>query len=188
MDKMGLFDFFKGKKADTEHEEIMHDLVLNQLRTGCFVDYDLTSWKVTASHKYAWGEDISLEWQLVSAEKTLYLEMEEDDVAEWSMSESIPFADLGDNVRSALVEAGDPPDEIVYNGVTYYIETALGGYFFKNGQEKPNARPEEMLAWDFCSEDGDHYLSIEQWGETEFTASKGWPVEEYQFTNILPAG
>ena len=33
---------------------------------------------------------------------------------------------------------------------------------------------------------GKKYLGIEQWGENDFEASLGEPVEEYQFTNILP--
>ena len=35
-------------------------------------------------------------------------------------------------------------------------------------------------------ESGEKYLAIEQWGETEFEASLGQPVEEYQFSDILP--
>ena len=43
-----------------------------------------------------------------------------------------------------------------------------------------------MLRWSYEDEEGEVYLGIEQWGEWDFDATVGKPVEEYQFTNILP--
>ncbi|MFQ5585121.1 MAG: DUF4178 domain-containing protein [Calditrichia bacterium] len=42
------------------------------------------------------------------------------------------------------------------------------------------------MYWDFIDEEDENFLTIEQWGETEFEAAMGYYVEEYQFTNILP--
>lgn len=182
---MGLFDFFK-KNSTSVQEDTNVNLELEDLRTGCFVDYDLESWKVQAAHKYDWDGDLSFEWQLVSSSKTLYLQMEEDDVKEWSLFEDISYGSLDSKIRNKLAETGDPPKTIGYNGVKYHLTTVSGGIFLQNGLDKKNAEPKEMLAWDFESDDGDRYLSIEQWAEHDFSASIGWPVEEYQFTNILP--
>jgi hypothetical protein len=43
-----------------------------------------------------------------------------------------------------------------------------------------------FVVWDFSDEKSTKFLSIEQWGETKFDMTIGFPVEEYQFTNILP--
>ena len=56
------------------------------------------------------------------------------------------------------------------------------GYFHKNGQ----GRGIQFIFWDFIDDTGDNFVTIEQWGESEFEASAGICVEEYQFTNILP--
>jgi hypothetical protein len=43
-----------------------------------------------------------------------------------------------------------------------------------------------MLRWDYEDEEGERFLTIEQWGEEDFLAYQGLPAEEYQFTNLLP--
>jgi hypothetical protein len=57
-----------------------------------------------------------------------------------------------------------------------------GGKFLKNG----TGSGKELLSWDYENDSGDKLLSVEQWGEEDFEASVGYPVEEYQFLNILP--
>ena len=76
----------------------------------------------------------------------------------------------------------NPPDEILFEGSTYYLEETAGGHFFKDGE----GSGQEMLRWSYEDEEGEAYLGVEQWGEWDFDATRGIPVEEYQFTNILP--
>jgi hypothetical protein len=85
-------------------------------------------------------------------------------------------------VRQAILENGDPPDQVMYQGVTYFFEEMAGGAFLKNGQGPGR----NLLRWDYEDEEGENYLTIEQWGEDDFLAYAGRPVQEYQFTNILP--
>jgi hypothetical protein len=66
---------------------------------------------------------------------------------------------------------------MVYEMVSYG-----GAKFFKNGM--PPAIP--FLYWEYESSDGTKVITVEQWGDTEFEASAGEYVEEYQFSNILP--
>jgi len=176
---MGIRDFFKKK---TESDPLV-DVRLDGMKAGYMVDYDMKMWEVSAAHHYDWGDSlITREWQLKGSDETVYLSMEYDDEASWSLSRKIQLDRLGPNVRKSLMETGDPPDQIELDGVSYGLEEMAGGHFYENGQEPGR----EMLSWDFQDQTGRRFLSIEQWSENDFEASIGEPVEEYQFSNILP--
>jgi hypothetical protein len=179
---MGWLDIF-GKKEKKRGPDPLKDLTLPKIQVGYFVDFDMKTWEVTAYNQYTWGEgDISHEWQLKSHDDTLFLARESDDEDYWGISRPIPFARLGPDIRKHILDYQDPPDEIVFDGITYHLEEFGGGHFFKDGQ----GPGQEFLSWDYEDEEGEKYLSIEQWGEDDFEASVGEPVEEYQFSNILP--
>ena len=145
----------------------------------------MKTWCVEARNHYEWGSgDRTHEWQLVSHDDTIYLERESDDEDHWSISRKIPIGKLGADIRSHITEHEDPPDQIVFEGTTFYLDETGGGHFFKNG-ESPGR---EVLKWDYADDSGKQYLTVEQWGETDFEAAIGHPVEAYQFDNILPAG
>jgi len=181
---MGIFDFFKKDKGQSSDSlDSLGDLSLDKIKTGYMVDYDLKTWEVEACNHYEWGEgDVSYEWQLRSIDEAVFLEKESDDEDQWSLNRSIQFGRLGEAVKNQLLETGDAPAEIVFEGTTYYQEETAGGHFFKNGK----GPGKEMLSWAYEDESGGKYLTIEQWGETDFQASVGIQVEPYQFTNILP--
>ncbi|MEE4358157.1 MAG: DUF4178 domain-containing protein [Desulfococcaceae bacterium] len=175
-----LFGF--GGKKKTE-EAPLKDLTLSDLKPGYFLDFDLNTWEVVAHHQYDWGGgEMTDEWQLKSHDDTIYLQRESDDETEWSISRPIPFGRLGDEVRDYIRQNDDPPDEILFEETKYYLEEFGGGHYYKNCQ----GNGQEFLSWDYEDESGDKFLCIEQWGEEEFEVSVGEPVEEYQFTNILP--
>ena len=178
---MGWLDFFKKKKA--AEPDLLKDLNLSNLKVGYLLDYDMRTWQVEAYHYYDWGNgDITHEWQLKSHDDTIYLQRESDDEAEWSISRPIDFSRLGREVREYITQNEDPPDELVFEETRYYLEEFGGGQFYKDGKGDGS----DFLTWDYEDEEGEKYLSIEQWGEEEFEAYQGEPVEEYQFTNILP--
>jgi hypothetical protein len=178
---LGIRDLFR-KRKKTEPEPLSN-LTLSGLKPGFFVDYDLKTWEVVAYNYYDWGEgEISHEWQLKSADDLVYLEKESDDEEDWSLNHKIPFGRVGSELRAKIIENGDPPEQIVFEGRTYYMEEMAGGHFYKDGVGPGR----EFLRWSFEDQEGKHYLGIEQWDEEDFEASIGKPVEEYQFTNILP--
>lgn len=178
---MGWKDFFKKKKNNTPEPVI--ELALANLQVGYFVDYDLKTWEVTAYNYYDWGaNDITYEWQLKSHDDTIYLEREPDDEDYWSISRTISLSSLGPEIKEYIIEHEDPPDQIAYNGIDFYLDETCGGNFYKDG----NKLKKELLKWDYCDDSGKKLLIIEQWGERNFEASAGCQVEEYQFTNILP--
>lgn len=180
---MGWKDFFR-KKDDKLEMDPLKDLILSNLDVGYLVDYDLKTWKVEACHYSDWGAgDITREWQLKSYDETIYLEKESDDEDSWCVTWKIPIGRLGSHITDHIISHDDPPDRITFEGKVYHLEESGGGHFY------PNSRGprQEFLKWDYEDESGESYLSIIQWGEKDFEATLGKPVEEYQFANILPA-
>ncbi len=179
---MGFLDLFRKKRPDDSLDPLV-DLSLDQMMVGCVVDYDLKSWEVTARHYTDWGDNWRTdEWQLKSFDEVIYLEKSEDDETEWSISRKIDFNLLDPQVKDSIISSDDPPQKIIFKEVTYHMTESSGGHFFKDGV----APGQPMLAWDYEDDSGKSYLTIQQWGERDFEASLGEPVEDYQFTNILP--
>ena len=179
---MGLTDFFK--KKDGEGIDPLKDLVLDKLQVGFVLDYDMKTWQVTAHHTYDFGDGYETkEWELRSADETWYLERSEDDEVEWTFTKKIPLAAIDGNIRQHIIDNEDPPDRIVYKDKTYFLDESGAGYFLENGTPPKK----EFIYWDFIDEEQEECLTIEQWGETDFEAAHGSYVEEYQFSNILPA-
>jgi hypothetical protein len=178
---MGLFDFLKNKKEP--EIDPLHDLTLSRLQIGFMLDYDMKTWQVTARYEYDFGDgDVSREWELSHGREKLYLERAEDDEVEWSLCRKIPVAKIEGDVRKYIIDNDDPPEQVVLDGRTYYLDESGAGQMRSDSLE----RAQEFVYWDFIDEEDAHFLSIEQWGETEFEASVGDYVEEYQFSNILP--
>jgi hypothetical protein len=177
----------KWKKMFRKEKELdpLADLILEKLRVGYLVDYDMKTWKVTEHSRYDFGEGYTAEeWELTSGGERCYLERSEDDEVEWGLSRKVPIGAVENNVRQHIVEHDDPPDKVVCKGDTYYLEESGSGYLLPEGGGEKRG----FIYWDFLHEDGERFLAIEQWGETEFEASLGTEVEEYQFSNILPGG
>ncbi|MGR3220174.1 MAG: DUF4178 domain-containing protein [Candidatus Anammoxibacter sp.] len=176
---MGLFDKLKRKK-----DEPNIDITLSNLKVGYILDYDLKTWEVTEYNKYDWGDDVySYEWELTTSGEVLYLEREdEDDEVEWTMVKRIPIRTIDSGLGKYIQEHEDPPEELKYEGTTYYLDDNGGGYFCKGGGKEGA----EFLFWDFVDKSEDLILSVEQWSEERFEAVVGKYVEEYEFTNILP--
>ncbi|MBI2876430.1 MAG: DUF4178 domain-containing protein [Candidatus Tectomicrobia bacterium] len=179
-----IWNFFK-KKGENEPEKLdpLRDLILSRLKVGYLVDYDLRTWEVTGYSRYDWGRgEFSEEWELRCGDETIYLEREEDDEVEWKLSWKISLEVLGPQFKKRLKEEEEPPEEIVYEGVTYTLEGEGAGLFHQNGRGEGL----EFLCWDYVDEEGKQFLTLEQWGEEKYELSTGIEVEEYQFSHILP--
>ena len=178
---MGFKDFFK--KQDEDKVDPLKYLTLSKLKVGYIVDYDMKTWQVKAYNRYNFEDGyIAEEWEINSGDDKWYLERAEDDEVEWSLSKKIPIASIEGDVRKHIMDNDDPPTQIIYKGKKYYLEESGPGYFYEGGEEPAK----EFVYWEFIDEDDEHFINIEQWGETEFEAATGFGVEEYQFTNILP--
>jgi len=150
---MGWKDFFKKKKENGP--DPLSELTLSKLRVGYMVDFDMETWRVTAYNQYDWGSgELTYEWQLESHA----------------------------GIKAHIRKDEAPPDEITFEGITYYLEESGSGHFLKDGK----GPGQKFFVWDYEDDSGKKFLSIEQWGKNDFEASTGIPVEEYQFINILP--
>ncbi len=177
---MGLKDLFRRKENEIDP---LSDFVLSKLKVGYMLDYDLKTWQVTDTCRYDYGDGyVTEEWELASGRELAYLERAEDDEVIWKLSRKIPIGAIEGDVSAQIIRDGDPPAQIVYKGKTYYLDESGAGHMHKEGQ-----RTAEFIYWDFLDEEGANLVTIEQWGESEFEAAAGAFVEEYQFTNILPA-
>ncbi|MFK5954081.1 MAG: DUF4178 domain-containing protein [Desulfobacterium sp.] len=181
---MGLMDFFKKKKENKEPDPLS-GLTLDTLKKGYYLDYDMKTWEVLASNTYDWGDnDITYEWQLQCHDDTFFLEMENDDDMLWSLSRKVALRKLDPGIITQLKNGEDAPDTLPFEGKLFYLEATGGGHFHADGAEEGR----EMIQWCYEDDDGTRFLTIEQWGETDFELSLGKKVEEYQFSDILPSG
>lgn len=174
------WDFFKKKKEEPRLE----DLVLSKLQPGFLVDYDMNTYTVKSRNHYKWEEGgITDEWELHSGADVCFLERtEEDGEVEWTLCRKYPITELEGDVAKHITQHEDPPETIEHKGKPYYFEEDDIGEYFKGGSQKGL----QFVAWDYTNEEDETFLSVEQWGESRFDVTLGVPVEEYQFSNILP--
>jgi len=179
---MGFKDFFK-KKAPDKGPDPLSDLTLGNMKKGYYVDYDLKTWQVVSANRYDWGSgDLTYEWQLESHDDTLFLELEPDDEDYWSICRKQPFQKLDSGIKKQLVDYDNPPETILFELKTYYLDETGGALFYKDNAPEEK----EVFKWDYADETGKLFLTIEQWGENDYELLVGEKAEEYQFSNILP--
>lgn len=179
---MAFWPFGK-KNKDKEAYFDPTNITLEQLRPGWMVDFDMKTWEVKARHRYDMGDGFEMiEWELQSGPETRYLCREEDDGVYWTWMRKEALGVIGPDLKNHILKYEDPPEIINYEGIRYEMRSYGGGYFYRNGVG-PGI---PFLYWDYESEDGTKVLTIEQWGDTDFEASVGEYVREYQFSNILP--
>jgi hypothetical protein len=175
------------KKPQQPELDPLRDLVLDKLRVGFLLDYDLKTWQVTTFNRYLFdGDDEVKEWELTSGHEKRYLERGEDDGPVWSLARKIPLGTLTTahgSLKSVLSERDTPPEKVVFENNTFYLDEDTAGYFYPGGTGEGTP----LIKWEFISEDASAFVTVEQWGETDFEASASVEVAEYQFTNILPA-
>jgi len=183
---MGLFDWLLGKKKQEPGVKPYFDptkVKLEDLRPGWLVDFDMKTWEVIARHRYDMGDGFEMiEWELRSGNEIRYLCREEDDGIYWTLMKKVPLGAIDPGLKKHILQYEDPPQRLQYEGMVYEMVSYGGAKFFKNGM--PPAVP--FLYWEYESSDGTKVVTVEQWGDTEFEASAGEYVEEYQFSNILP--
>lgn len=180
---MGFFDKFKRNK-ETHYDST--NIKVNDLDVGFVFDYDLSTWEVLGIFEYDWGDNyFTREFKISDGSKTRFLSLEEDDEVELAVMDKIKVRALGEQVQTQLMNFQKPPSSFVYKGKTFLLEKEAPGYFHDIAK---GDNWEEFISWDFEDEEGKTLITIEQWGEKEFEASFGVSVQEFEISNILPAG
>ena len=105
---MGLMDRVFGRKQTDREPDPLADLVLEKLKVGYLVDYDLQTWQVTAYCRYTFsGKDRSVEeWELTAAGEQRYLELADGG---WSLARTISIGAIDGDIRRHILDHDDPP-------------------------------------------------------------------------------
>ena len=170
------------KKLFGKKEKDRSSIGLKDLLPGDMLDYDMKSWEVTAKNQYESDGEAGYEWQLKTSDDMIFLELEDDEADEFSISRKIKTSELAPEIFEEIAETDDAPEKIQYNGKDFYLDEVYSAYFFKDCSEEGTP----FISYDYVSEDGSDYLTVEQWGERSFEVSAGHEVFDYQFTNFLP--
>jgi hypothetical protein len=178
---MGLTDRIFGRKTVDEGPDPLADLVLEKLKVGYLVDYDMQTWQVTGYCRYTFsGKDESVEeWELAAAGEPRFLERAD---GAWSLSRKISIGDIDGDVRQHILDHDDPPERIVFGGTEFHLDGSFAGQMRPDG----TGTPEDVIRWEFVDAAEKTFVGIEQWSESEVAAASGFVVEDYQFTHILP--
>jgi len=182
---MGLFDIFK-KKKDEGPSYDPTNMKITDLKIGFFVDYDMTSWQVKGHSEYDWGNNnFSNEFKLSDGEKEVYLHIEQDAGLMLTVAKPIKIRVLDEDIVETIIEKKEPPKKLTYEGNKYFLDRESVGYY--KDTEKEHDDWDELMSWDYYTEEGDLTLGVMQWGERDFEASSGRVVKEFEFSNIVPS-
>ena len=179
---MGIFDKFKSKKEDEAPIEL--DVELKNIEVKDMLDFEADTFTVEKKYKNEYGPITTDEWQLKSSDGqgVIYLEREEDDEVEWSISKDIEFSDAGLDEDELVADwnSDDPtlPEKVTFNGEEYWVDENEG---FETGK----CNGEEYIYVTYYTDDEEQEVTIEQWNETDFSINHTRYVEEYEFSNIL---
>ena len=177
-----MFDFFKKKK---EPSYDVTNLSVNDLNTGFVFDYDMKSWVVEESYEYDWGNNnYSKEYKVNSGDEVAFLSVEDDGDINMSMVRSIKLQAIEEAVLEEIRSKDKPPGLLHYNNESYHLENDSAGYF--RDCEKKTEDWEELITWEYYSEDEKRILCLTQWDEHNVDASAGLVVLPHQITDIIP--
>lgn len=187
---MGLRKWIGRRSKD---EEPISDYTLSMMRPGFLVDFDLKTWQVTAKKEYDYEGDQAMEWELRAEGEVRFLERSEDDGrVELTLTHSVSIRDFDEDVMGTILDEDDPPEVVHLSGREYTaIESSTGTQRVADEEEKDNEDADtdngrDFVSWTYESED-DQVVFVLRWGDRDFSAYEGEYVEEYQFTDILPA-
>jgi hypothetical protein len=175
-----MFRKWFGGGEGREEEPPRTEYTLDAMQVGFLVDYDLKTWEVVGYGTCDYEGFETQEWELRCGDELRFLEKDEE---QWVLTAAIGVRQLAEDVPRAIAQGGDAPEELHYRERSYKAVESSAGEFREGGK----GLGREFVSWAYESADGERVLYLSQWGEREFRAYEGQYVEEYQFTDILPA-
>ena len=149
-----------------------------------FIDFNLESWQVQHIGTYDWGnEEFSYEATLFNGTSRGYLDFSDDETEDIILYHDIKTSSLPSHIFT-LLENGEKPREITYEGQLYKLEETSTGYYSETNGDSDDW--EEIMNFTYLAPNGT-YLSIDQWDEDEFECSKGTILSPAMIDQILPA-
>ena len=178
-----MFDFFKKKKKGPDYD--ITNLTLHDLDVGFIVDYDMKSWEVKEMYEYDWGNNnFSKEYKLDSGDETGFLGIEDKGEILITFVKPVKIRKIEEDIVEKITKDGKAPSSVHYEGETYYLDSDTAGYFRDCAKETEDW--EELVAYEYYTDEENKIISIAQWDERNFEASAGITLEAYHFSNILP--
>lgn len=201
-----MFNPFKKKKE--KKQELYYDpsnVRITTLVKGSFLDYDFKTWEVKDAFEYDWGNGYKAkEFQLETGDELIFLYVDENQGLECSVSEKVNIYDIdenagntkklgfqtnsgrgsgeGDIIAYIMNNANEtPPMKVSYKGEQYFRSSEEIGYSRVMGEKDWD----QLISWSYYDSEQKKTLTIERWGEEDFSAALGNVVEEYEFSNII---
>ncbi|MEO1050277.1 MAG: DUF4178 domain-containing protein [Bacteroidota bacterium] len=180
---MGLFDFLKKKNEEPEYD--VTNMKVTDLDEGFVFEYDLKTWQVKEVYEYDWGkENFSWEYKIDSGDDVMYLSVEDQGDLALSMTKPIKIRKLDEDIVEEIKKNERPPKKIIWENEVYLLDSDSAGYFCD--KTAGNDEWEELMAWEYFTEDETKTISITQWDEHNIDAAVGKVIKEYEISNIIP--
>ena len=189
-----LYMIWKGQKqAESEEEDPKttrfnkNELRLENVKKGGVIhlrnigpdmedlDVNIISKHIYRQDDYAWYE---LEGD--SGDRKVWIEYEQDDELEISVTlKKMHLRDIGINSTDLEKIKDEEEGSILYEGNKFFYEDSDHALFCRDG-DYDNA--EEFFFWDFETDAGDKYISIEKWSENKTEVTYSVPIKQNQVT------
>ncbi len=180
---MGVFDFLKKKNKEPDYDP--SNIKITDLRAGFLLDYDLNTWQIKEMYEYDWGNSyFTREFLLDCGDDQVYLHVDPNDGMFLTITKNIKIRSIDENLPEYIIDHKKTPSKLTYENVEYLLEKETPGYF--SDQPQFDDTWAELISWEFYDKDSTLILSVEQWGENDFTASQGKIVKEFEISNIIP--
>lgn len=125
------------------------------------VDMRETDVEITARHTYKQGHYQWWELEGETGDGTVWLDVEEDDELEVSLSlERLALEDVGLTAAALDDMATNGKGELTHGDERWRLLEANQATFCRNGDD---ARAEPLQYWDFEAEQGEYDLAVERW-------------------------
>ncbi len=163
------------KKKDSELPESapvdLSSLTIREARRGDIVtirhaspDYEDLNVTVEKIHRYESGGDRWQELEGRTPHGRASIEWEDDDGLQVSLAmldktHRIEAAGLTEDELVRFDEEQSSSNQVEFDGVTYFFESSYEVGFFEDGR----GQGEGYYSWNFESDDGRHFLTVEKW-------------------------
>lgn len=138
-------------------------------------DFDVN---IIAKHVYREGGDMWYELEGDRGTEKVWIELEEDDELEISITlKKLKLSDI--NISKSDLQRIDDKEsgQIIYEGQKYSYDDSGSAVFLRYGEEK---NKEKFYYWDFEAEDGKHFIGVERWENNSYDVSYSEAIKRSQ--------
>jgi len=180
---MGIFDIFKKKKEEPSYDP--NNITVLDLDFDFILEYDLKSWKVEEVYEYDWGNNnFTKEYKINSGDDVAYLHVADDNGIKITLTKEIKIRKLDEDLVDTIVKTEKALSKLHWEGDKYFLDSDTAGYFRDCGKDTNDW--EELISFEYYTDDESKIISITQWDERNFDAFAGVTVKEFEISNIIP--